>query len=71
MMHSHSPSPQQLAVPGIGFPQNISVGSNPLDQAAVRDLSRATYVTESRNIDDQHNVLRQLFDRITWFSVRR
>jgi hypothetical protein len=26
MMHPHSPSPGQLAVPGIGFPQNFSIG---------------------------------------------
>jgi hypothetical protein len=31
MMHPYSPSPRWLAVPGIGFPQNISVGPNALD----------------------------------------
>jgi hypothetical protein len=30
-MHHYSPSPRWLAVPGIGFPQNISVGPNVLD----------------------------------------
>jgi hypothetical protein len=32
MTHSYSPSPRQLAVPGIGFPQNISVGSDVIDR---------------------------------------
>jgi hypothetical protein len=31
MMHPYSPSCRWLAVPGIGFPQNISVGPNALD----------------------------------------
>jgi len=33
MTHSYppSPSPRQLAVPGIGFPQSISVGSDAID----------------------------------------
>src|SRR6476620_11446453 len=31
MMHPYSPSRRWLAVPGIGFPQNISVGPNALD----------------------------------------
>jgi hypothetical protein len=39
MMHHHSPSPWQLAVPGIGFPQNISVGRDMLDLNAFQDLS--------------------------------
>ena len=30
-MHHNSPSPRWLAVPGIGFPQNISVGPDALD----------------------------------------
>ena len=30
-MHHYSPSPRWLAVPGIGFPQNISVGPDALD----------------------------------------
>ena len=32
------PGPRPLAVPGIGFPQNISVGLEVLDPAAFRDL---------------------------------
>jgi hypothetical protein len=39
MMHSYSPSSRQLAVPGIGFPQNISIDPDVLDLAAVRDWS--------------------------------
>jgi hypothetical protein len=31
MVHPYSPSHRWLAVPGIGFPQNISVGPNVLD----------------------------------------
>jgi hypothetical protein len=38
MMHPHLPGPRPLAVPGIGFPQNISVGPEVLDPAAFRDL---------------------------------
>jgi hypothetical protein len=26
MMHPHLPGPRPVAVPGIGFPQNISIG---------------------------------------------
>ena len=37
MMHHYSPSPRWLAVPGIGFPQNISVGPNALDLEDVWD----------------------------------
>jgi hypothetical protein len=39
-MHHYSPSPRWLAVPGIGFPQNISVGPNVLDPEHFRDWSR-------------------------------
>ena len=38
-MHHYSPSPRWLAVPGIGFPQNISVGPNALDLEDLRDRS--------------------------------
>jgi hypothetical protein len=37
MMHPYPPSPRWLAVPGIGFPQNISVGPNALDLEDFRD----------------------------------
>ena len=40
MMYPHSPSPRQLAVPGIGFPQSISVGPKPPYPEAFRDWSR-------------------------------
>jgi hypothetical protein len=36
-MHHYSPSPRWLAVPGIGFSQNISVGPNALDLEDFRD----------------------------------
>jgi hypothetical protein len=39
MMHPHLPSPRQLAVPGIGFPQTISIGPEALDLTAFRDRS--------------------------------
>ena len=39
MMHPYSPSCRWLAVPGIGFPQNISVGPNALDLEDFRDWS--------------------------------
>jgi hypothetical protein len=50
MMHPYSPSPRWLAVPGIGFPQNISVGRNVLDPEDFRDWS----FTERRKTDVHH-----------------
>ena len=38
MMHPHLPGPRPLAVPGIGFPQNISIASDVVDRAAFGDL---------------------------------
>jgi len=38
MMHPHLPGPRPLAVPGIGFPQNIAVGPEVLEPTAFRDL---------------------------------
>jgi hypothetical protein len=38
MIHPHSPSHWQLAVPGIGFPQSISVGRDMLDLEAFQDF---------------------------------
>jgi hypothetical protein len=35
-MHSHSLNTWRLAVPGIGFPQHISVGPDAFDLAAFR-----------------------------------
>jgi hypothetical protein len=60
MTHSYSPSPRQLAVPGIGFPQNISVGSDVLDLAAVRDWS-----------DDRFDTPSQPIGRIAWLPLPR
>ena len=55
MMHPHSPSPPQLAVPGIGFPQNFSVAQGMLDSRAFRDWS-----------DDRFDAPPQRIDRIAW-----
>ncbi len=49
MMDPYSPSPRWLAVPGIGFPQSISVGRNVLDPEDFRDWS----FTERRKTDVQ------------------
>jgi hypothetical protein len=66
MMHPHLPSPRQLAVPGIGFPQNFSIGPNVPDLAAFRDWS-----------DDQFGAPPQPIDRFAllpspgpWFAAR-
>ena len=73
MMHHYSPSPRWLAVPGIGFPQNISVGPNVLDAEDFRDWS----FTAHRKTDGQHDVPAQLIDCIhsrssarPWLSAR-
>jgi hypothetical protein len=39
MMNPQLPGPRQLAVPGIGFPQNIPIDPDVLDPAAFGDLS--------------------------------
>jgi hypothetical protein len=51
MMHARLPSPRQLAVPGIGFPQNISVGFDVIDLAAFRDWSDDRFDAPSQPID--------------------
>jgi hypothetical protein len=43
MMHSYSPSSRQLAVPGIGFPQNFFGGLNVIDLAAFRPAAGASF----------------------------
>jgi hypothetical protein len=55
MMHPHSPSPPQLAIPGIGFPQNFSVAQDVLDSRAFRDWS-----------DDRFDAPPQPIDQIAW-----
>jgi hypothetical protein len=55
MMHPHSPSAPQLAVPGIGFTQNFSVAQDMLDSRAFRDWS-----------DDRFDAPPQPIDRIAW-----
>jgi hypothetical protein len=73
MMHHYSPSPRWLAVPGIGFPQNISVGPNVLDAKDFRDWS----FTAHRQTDGQDDVPAQLIECIAarssswpWLSAR-
>jgi hypothetical protein len=51
-MYHYSPSPLWLAVPGIGFPQNISVGPNVLDSEDFRDWP----FTARCKTDGQHDV---------------
>jgi hypothetical protein len=73
MMHPYSPSPRWLAVPGIGFPQNISVGPNVLDPEDFRDWS----FTERRKTGVRHEASGPRIDRIAsrtsswpWLSAR-
>ena len=42
MMHPHLPGPRPLAVPGIGFPQNISMVPEVVDSVAFGDLPPLT-----------------------------
>jgi hypothetical protein len=55
MLHPHSPSPPQLAVPGVGFPQTFSVAPDVLASRAFRDWS-----------DDPLGAPTQPIDRIAW-----
>ena len=64
MMHPYSPSPRWLAVPGIGFPQNIPVGPKVLDLEALRDRSTAIWFTQRHRTDDHRGAPTQLIDRI-------
>src|SRR6266478_9090828 len=66
-MHHYSPSPRWLAVPGIGFPQNISVGPNVLDPEHFRDRS---FTTRCKT-DGQHDAAAQLIDCIARKGRRR
>jgi hypothetical protein len=50
MLHSYSPSSRQFAVPGIGFPQNISVGDDVADLTAFRDRSDDRFDAPSQPI---------------------
>jgi hypothetical protein len=56
-MQHYSPSPRWLAVPGIGFPQNISVGPNVLESDHFRDWSS----TARCKRDGQHDAATQLY----------
>jgi hypothetical protein len=64
MMHPYLPGPRPVAVPGIGFPQNISIGPDVLDRAAFGDLS-----------DRYRDASKRLIDRILpsprpWFALQ-
>jgi hypothetical protein len=60
MMHPHLPGPRPVAVPGIGFPQNISIGPDVLDPAAFGALS-----------DKHRGASTRLIDRIFWLPSLR
>jgi hypothetical protein len=73
MMRPYSPSPRWLLVPGIGFPQNVSVGPNVLDPEDFRDWA----FSERRRTDNQHDAPAQMIDLIAsrpsswpWLSAR-
>ena len=55
MTYPHMPGPWPVAVPGIGFPQNISIGSDVPDAAAFGDLS-----------DNHRGASTRPIDRIVW-----
>jgi hypothetical protein len=59
MMHPYVPGPRPLAVPGIGFPQNISIGSDVRAPAAFGDSS------------DNHRASTRPIDRIIWLPSPR
>jgi hypothetical protein len=63
MMYPLSPSPRQLVVPGIGFPQSISLGPNGPYPEALRDWSTPT---QGRKTNDAPM---QLIDCVPWFST--
>ena len=60
MMHPLLPGPRPLAVPGIGFPQNISIGSDVLDSRPFADLS-----------GDHCGAVTRPPDRIVWLPLPR
>jgi hypothetical protein len=72
-MHPYSPGPRSLAVPGIGFPQNIPVGPDVLDPEDFRHRSTFAH----RETDGQDETSTSLIDGIAsrssswpWLSVR-
>jgi len=50
MVHSYSPSHRELAVPGIGFPQNISIAADMFDLEGFRG-GRTTKLDPWRDVD--------------------
>jgi hypothetical protein len=66
MTHPHLPGPRPVAVPGIGFPQNISIASDVLDPATFGDLSDKHRGASTRPIG--HNIW--LPSPRPWFAFR-
>jgi hypothetical protein len=60
MMHSHLPSPRPLALPSIGFAQNIWVGPEMLGRTAFEHSS-----------DNLCEVSTRRADRIVWLPATR
>jgi len=60
MTHPHLRGPRSVAVPGIGFPQNISIGSDARAPAAFRDSS-----------DNHRGASTRPIDRIVWLPSPR
>ena len=72
MMRPYSPGPRWLAVPGIGFPQNIPASSDVLDPEDFRDWLFLAH----RKTDGQHDAPTQVIDCLascssSWLSARR
>jgi hypothetical protein len=60
MMHPHLPGPRLVAVPGIGFPQNISIAPDRLDPVAFGGWS-----------DKHRDASTRLIARILWLPSPR
>jgi hypothetical protein len=60
MMHPHLPGPLPVAVPDIGFPQNISIGPKAFDSWGFADLS-----------GDHCDFATRPLDRIVWLPSPR
>ena len=73
MMHPYSPSPRWLAVPGIGFPQNILVGLNVLDPEDFRDGSLTAHPKRGGQPDAPAQRIECIASRLSswpWLSAR-
>jgi hypothetical protein len=67
MMHPHLPGPWPVAVPGIGFPQNIAIGPKVPDPAVFGglwddrcDASRLPRLAPIAAAMDRHPIVRWL-----------